>query len=264
MLKIRFIGAIALALFSCSSKAGTAQPAVPDSKPVPPTQYEPPPLPSSGTPVGRRRGAAGRGNCEANLPLTALVPTTEQTAANRKATYIWTNTIAEYPTFWFYLPDAQPDLSLVEFVLQDERDNDVYRTQVSLPSQPGIISVRLPATASPLRIDQKYHWFLKTAATNNCMSSSSNLAKDSVEGWVQRVTPNPTLLSQLKSATPQQQVSLYATNGFWYEALTQLAELRSLKPADAMLQADWNRLLQSVGLADVASQPLVQCCKPES
>lgn len=253
--------AIALALLSCITIPALAQPHKQASKHVnsKQLQYTPPPLPSSGTPVGRRRGAAGRsGDCAA-LPLTALVPTTEQTLGERKVTYVWAKTIAEYPTFWFYVPDARPALDSVEFVLQDEQDKDVYRTRVSLPDRPGIISLRLPPTATPLKVNQNYHWFFKIAGENSCIPAG-NLVKDSVEGWVQRVSPDPTLTNQLTAVTPQQRLTLYAAHGLWYEALTTLAELRRQQPTNADLALNWSQLLQSVGLSSVASQPLVPCC----
>lgn len=221
-----------------------------------------PPLPPSGTPIGRRRGAAGRGNCTIDLPLTALVPAMEKPVGAGKATYVWGTTIASHPTFWFYLPDSNRSLRSVEFVLQDEQDNDVYRTTVSLPSVPGIVSVQLPSTLTPLAINQNYHWFLKTEIANNCDQVSPVIAKDSVEGWVQRVSPNPTLTNQLKSAPPEQQISLYAQNGLWYDALTALAQLRKQKPHSETLKANWHQLLHSASLDEIADRSLVQCCTP--
>lgn len=82
-----------------------------------------PQLPDNGTPIGRRKGAAGRGNCATELRLTALVPAVEKnlTEGGGKATYVWGKTTAEYPTFWFYVPYSSTSLRSVEFVLQEER-----------------------------------------------------------------------------------------------------------------------------------------------
>ena len=225
-----------------------------------------PPLPSSGTPIGRRRGAAGRsgGNCTVNLPLTALVPAIETPLGAGKATYVWGKTIAPHPTFWFYVPDSSPSVRSVEFVLQDEQDNDVYRTPVSIPHQPGVISVKLPATSTALNVNQNYHWFLKTEIALSCDRQQPVIAKDTVEGWVQRIQPNPTLTNQIEAATPQKQIRLYARNGLWYDTLTTLAELRLVKPEDGSLKGDWHELLHSVGLDEIASQSLVQCCTANS
>ncbi len=216
-----------------------------------------PPLPDNGTPTGRPRGAAGRGNCTLNPPLTALVPVIEKNLGKvqGKVAYVWGKTVAEYPTFWFYVPYSHTSLRSVEFVLQDAEDNDVYRTHVSLPRMPGVVSLRLPSTSTPLKIGKMYHWFFKIKA--NCDSPKLTDVKDYVDGWVQRVMLSPTLKSQLEAATPQQRIALYATNGIWYEALTTLATLRLVNLEDASLRADWTSLLQSANLVYIASKPIV-------
>lgn len=221
-------------------------------------RYTPPPFPASSTPTGRARGAAGRGgNCGFKLPLTALAPALEKTVGTGKATYVWGQTIAEYPTFWFYIPAASPSLRSVEFVLQDDRDNDVYRSAVELPAKPGIIGVRLPSNQPPLNLNQNYHWFLKTEMVAGCDRQNSPIVKDSVEGWVQRVLPTATTAQQLKTATPQQRIDLYTQQGLWYDAIAALAEQRLLQPENTALKANWNGLLQSANLSDMTSQPLL-------
>lgn len=225
-------------------------------------RYTPPPFPASGTPTGRARGAAGRGSsCGFKLPLTALAPAVEKTVGTGKATYVWGQSIAEYPTFWFYIPVAGDSLRSVEFVLQDDRDNDVYRSAVALPAKPGIIGVRLPSTKPPLNLNQNYHWFLKTEMAVSCDRQNPIVFKDSVEGWVQRVSPAATTRSQLETATPQQRINLYAQQGLWYDAIAALAEQRLQQPEDAALKANWNGLLQSANLSDITPQPLLSCCQ---
>ncbi len=265
MFKIRHIYAITLVLLSCTSYAipvGAQGAIAPSNNQDSQLRLADPPLPPSGTPIGRRRGAAGRGNCTVNLPLTALVPAIEKPVGGGKATYVWGKTIATHPTFWFYVPDSNTSLREVEFVLQDERDNDVWRSPVSLPQKPGVISVSLPSTLTPLNINQNYHWFLKTKIAASCDRQQPVIAKDGVEGWVQRVSLTPTLASQLKTAPTEKQIRLYAQDGLWYDALTSLAELRRMNPQDGTLKADWQQLLQSVGLGEIASMSLVECCTP--
>lgn len=264
MHKITRAYAITLTFFSLMSCAMpvVAKPATtvskkPDNSGVQFVQQ--PEFPDNGTPVGRRQGAAGRGNCTVDQPLTALVPAFNKTLneGQGKATYVWAKTVDEYPTFWYYLPYSPKSLRSIEFVLQDGED-DVYRTAVALPQRPGIVSFRLPSTAKPLEINKPYHWFFKI--NFNCDSQQLSDGKDYVEGWVQRVQLNPNLARQLKAASPQQRAALYAANGIWHEALTTLAALRLVDAEDATLKEDWTGLLQSTGLADIASKPIVQCC----
>lgn len=77
---------------------------------------------------------------------------------------------------------------------------------------------------------------------------------------MQRIEPNRDLVRRLGTATPQKRVTLYAQAGIWQDALTLLSELRLAKPKDTVLASDWRNLLKSVGLEDVASETIIQCC----
>lgn len=260
MKKITYACTITLVLVSSASYAVpiSVQPIVFSNKLANDGQlrFTPPPLPPSGTPIGRRRGAAGRGKCALEPPLTALMPATEQ--AEGKVDYVWAKTSAKYPTFWFYVPYSTPSLRSIEFVLQDEQDNDIYRTPVKVPQNPGIVSFRLPSTATPLAAGKMYHWFFKINV--DCNQQQQSEVKDYVEGWVQRVNLDPNLTSQLQTATPQRRIALYAANGIWQDALTESANLRLVNTENTTLQADWAELLQSAGLGNLALKPIVQCC----
>lgn len=277
-IQLSFVSAIALFIFlsiPIQVQAQSNHPATSKQQPQqkPPNEqknkaadrFVPPIPPDLGSP-GQREGAASRGGCPLmENPLTALVPVTKAASGEKQQgklakpapEFVWSLTAAEHPTFLFYVPYSPPSLKSVEFALQDRDDNDVYRTYVKLPATSGIVSLNLPAASKPLLIGKPYHWFFKISCDPQTTS-----VPIFVEGWVQRVTPSSTLTSQLKTASPQQRIDLYATNGLWQDALTSLAELRLVNPDDANLKADWNKLLQSVGLADIASKPIVNCCTP--
>ena len=257
---------MALVSFSNSPVLAQAQ-----SKPTVPTQQQPqqrtpseqkkatsrfvlPTPPDRGTP-GKREAAASRGGCPVvDTPLTALVPVYKNYSQDGiPVESIWSLTVAERPTFWFYVPYSSSSLDSVEFVLQDEADNDIYQAPVRIPKTPGIVSVRLPSTSKPLLAGKMYHWFFKVRC-----ASQNTAGPIFVEGWVQRNTLSPTLKNQLEAATPLQRIALYAQNGIWYDALTTLAELRLQKPEDTSLKANWNELFHLVGLSEVASQSLVK------
>ncbi|MGL4619561.1 MAG: DUF928 domain-containing protein, partial [Chroococcidiopsis sp.] len=134
----------------------------------------------------------------------------------------------------------------------------VYRSAVELPAKPGIIGVRLPSSQPPLKLDRNYHWFLKTEIAASCDRPDSTIViKDSVEGWVQRISPTATMRAQLKTATPEQRLALYAQQGLWYDAIATIAEQRLQQPDNASHKANWNGLLQSANLSDMTSQPLL-------
>lgn len=216
---------------------------------------------------GQREAAGTRaGRCPAgDSALTALVPATQETLAQGKGRTsaltppesVLGLTIAEYPTFWFYVPYSPDALHSAEFVLLDDKDNYVYKTTLTLSQTPGVVSFRLPSTAEALEIGKSYRWYFLIPCDPQNLSRSVF-----VNGWVQRVAPSPALMSQLETATPRECVALYAAAGIWHEAQTILAELRRTEPEDAAIAADWSNLLQSIGLEELAQKPIVARLHP--
>lgn len=215
----------------------------------------PPPPPNIGAPSQRKAGGS-RGCMNVNVQNTQLSEKvlTALTPEYSGSQLVLGSTTQMRPTFWFYVP-YQSDSTFAKLVLEDELNQTIYKTP--LTGTPGVISVSLPSTSAPLKIGKRYHWYF------NIYCQQDNEFLTSVEGDVQLQPLNPIVQSQLDKATPQQQVALYATNGVWYEALTTLANLRRTFPQDANLASDWASLLQSVGLQNIAAEPIVDCCKPQ-
>ncbi|WP_256871891.1 DUF928 domain-containing protein [Nostoc sp. TCL26-01] len=205
--------------------------------------------PDRGTPPSNE-GTGSRGDClttQNTLPLTTLVG-----SPNLKLT------VKEHPTFWIYIPYTQKEANEGEFSLQDG-DAEILRTRFKLPSTPGIISMTLPSTASPLVIGKEYRWYLDI----NCSSprsSSESPTPASLTGLVQRVSISSQLQQELNAAkTPLEKISTYAENGIWIEALTELAQLRLREPQNLQLRNIWVELLSAkdVGLAKIAQEPIL-------
>lgn len=224
--------------------------------------FLPPDLPDNGTPTGRRRGGTGRDGCPAlNVPITALVPG-EETAGEVQAgnstksssKSFLAKTVAEYPSFWIYLPELPTNLRTGEFVLQDRDGNDVYRSPITLPEAPGIIGISLPSNSQySLKTDQQYHWYFKVY----CGALQKTSEYFYVDAWVQRVAMTPDLENQLKTAKSREYVA-YAANSIWYDAVTNLADLRRTDSQNAILKEDWADLLKAVSLEDLAQAPIIQ------
>lgn len=178
-------------------------------------------------------------------PLTALLPTSR-----------FGVTVAGYPTFFVYMPALSPQTPPlpVEFLLQDQNDNEIYKANFQANGTPGIITLNLPNRAgfAPLAVGQDYKWSF------SIICQSSDRSRDMVvEGWVRRVELNPTLDSQLKQASPQQQVELYAEAEIWQDALAKLVQLRRNNPNDAAIAASWQKLMNAAGLNDIMQESLV-------
>lgn len=208
--------------------------------------------PDRGAPrSGRARGGASRGECSATrLPLVTLVPANPSIPDHAGSVGL---TASPHPTFWFYLPLPLSLENSAEFLLLDENGHYLYNTTISnSQGHSGVIKVAVPDTTPALAVNKTYIWIFQV----NCGVGNPI----STWGEIERVELDQSITTQLQQASTREQAELYATNGIWYEAITLLAELRLANPNDATLTTDWESLLESAGLADVAEQPLLSCC----
>ncbi|MBW4627717.1 MAG: DUF928 domain-containing protein [Brasilonema octagenarum HA4186-MV1] len=213
-------------------------------------------FPDNGDPKGRRRGGTSRrdGCPSLKKPVTAIVAGEEK---NNKS-FLGT-TVAEYPTFWVYLPELPTNLSSGEFVLQDEQGHDIYRTPLTLPPKAGIIGVSLPPNSQyALKQNLKYHWFFRVY----CGDPQKKPEYFFVDAWLERVALTPQLQQQLKSAKSEE-YKIYAANNLWYDTITNLAELRRTRSDTDTLTKDWTSLFKAVDLEELAGAPIVQRYSPQ-
>jgi hypothetical protein len=217
-----------------------------------PVHYAPPPPPDRGSPRTSDRGGASRGGCPpTDLPLTALVPATSAYGGY---------TTAARPTLWVYQPYFLGSQDRIEFFIRSIDDQtELYRTQLSPSTGPGLMQVTLPSTAPVLEPGQPYDWYVLVF----CNAERRRVTPAYTQGWLQRVDdPTSELAQALSTADPAEQSRLYAANGLWYEALHQVAPPNADNPAyEADRAATWAGLLEAVGLDDFVEQPLTDCCQ---
>ncbi|MEH1816817.1 MAG: DUF928 domain-containing protein [Nostoc sp.] len=234
-----------------------ASPQQPTSRPV----FILPKAPSPLSPVsGRRAGMGSRDNCPAvSTSLTALVPFQEEQKVGKQTNNSIVGTVEglttlERPTFWFYIPYTK-DLSnsSAEFSLQDSAENDVYRNAIALPSEPSIVGISLPSTAS-LKVDKTYRWYLKV----RCSQETASIPVY-VEGDIKKINLDSRVIQQIEAANePRQKIIIYAEKGIWFDALNLLAEIHISNYKDASVEEDWQSLLQSINLDNIATMPLIK------
>lgn len=205
-----------------------------------------PPPPDTGAPdsTGQTAGRGPSGKCQSvDTPLTALVPISKISDDKQ---VVWGLTDAEYPTFWFYVPYSLTRERPGELRIKttDEKGNSVYKSLIRVTgTTPGVVSVRLPSTEAPLKIGQLYTYLFVVLCDPNESSQNKFVAAS-----VERIASSASLASQLSTVTPRERAVLYAQEGFWYESLTTLGELRRANPNDAGLTADWGALLDATVL----------------
>lgn len=193
---------------------------------------------------GRRESAASRSaSClETGLPPTPLTPRTDLQL-----------TTAAYPSFFVYVP--QNSAQALEFVLEDNTSNqELYKTTLKPNKQSGIVRVNFPKNANlpSLQNGKEYAWSFSVVC------DTQNRDKDiEVTSSIQRIQIDPNLAIQLQKAQPRERAALYATSGIWQDTLTTVADLRRTNPNDLGVKTDWEDLLKSVGLEQIAKAPLL-------
>lgn len=193
---------------------------------------------------GRRVGGGTRGACSfGKQQLTALTP------KNNLAL-----TIAANPQLFFYFPQTD-DARLVEFVLLDEAENEIYVKTFKTTGKAGIVSFNLldSAPLKALPIGKKYHWYLSIIC--NDRDRADDVA---VDGWIQRVQLDSSLAQKIAKVAPSQRSAMYAAANIWQEALTELAQLRSSHPQDPTVTAEWKELLRSQELDFISQAPAIE------
>lgn len=184
---------------------------------------------------GQRKSGGSRGGCPAILEsessLTALIPISN-----------WGTTVAERPTFWFYVPYTPKQAVIGQFLLQDEEYNNIFRANFNLPKTPGFVSFTVPETQSPLEMNKWYRWNFKLYCDPSKFDSPPYTF-----GWIKRIALTPDLERQLKAAK-QRKDKVYAIERIWFDALDHLANLRLANSTDAALTRDWHQLLGAKGV----------------
>jgi hypothetical protein len=202
---------------------------------------------------GRQRGGSRRDRCpNVSDPLIAIVP------FNQKGDSFVEKTISERPVFWFYVPYLPTSRRQAEFVIIDENEEDIYTATFPLSQQPGLVSLKLPPTASPLKNGKHYQWVFSV------ICNPLNRAGDAtVNGSIEKVPISDSLKGKLQTASPQDAFALYAEEGLWYEAMTAFAELGKATTQDKDFQTSWKSLQQQLGLTESSAQKWVIYTLPD-
>jgi hypothetical protein len=197
-----------------------------------------------GIPAHRRDGGSrgSNDNCIANnRNLVALIPKN-----------IVARNVSTSPKLFFYVPEVSKERT-IEFVLRDQQDKLMYEAFLTTSGK-GIITLEIPADVQSnlLKAEQNYHWYL------SMICDSQQRSRDVVvEGWMRQTAIDPATKKELNSSNSVEKADLYQEKGFWYDALSVLAENLDSPKKQAIVAAKWSELLESVGLGELVSEPFV-------
>ncbi|NET25797.1 DUF928 domain-containing protein [Okeania sp. SIO1I7] len=188
-------------------------------------------------------GSRGQDNCidEDQKPLTPLIPKLNQT---QELTLV---TLASHPTIYMYVPENTAIAG--EFILKDSSQKIVYEKLLPVSNSQGIIRIKIPSNQPELKVGENYQWTFSLS----CEGSGYGTI---VQSSIKRVNPNPNLTQELQQTSESDRWLIYSDAGIWHEKLDALAEKISSNPNDQELKSQWQNLLNSVGLNDVATEPL--------
>ena len=198
-----------------------------------------------GLPTHRRDGGS-RGNndscvSESSRSLVALIPE-KKVGINASAS----------PKLFFYVPKVKQQKTL-EFVLRNERDELMYEAFLTTEGE-GIVGVDIPAEvrANLIKKDTNYHWYL------SMICNSHQRSRDIVvEGWMRQSTVDTATKQKLANVDSVARAQLYHDRGFWFDALSVLAENYQSEVDKPVIKQKWSELLKSVGLEELAAAPFV-------
>lgn len=157
-------------------------------------------------------------------------------------------TLEARPTILVYIPASNAQEAI--FSLKDEAKELVFQMTVAVPSQGGVVAVEMPESAPELAVDANYQWYVAIKLDNELTPASPF-----VDGWVKRITPSSELAASL-AGEGLADIEALGANGVWYDTAAQLAMLNS-EQADEAISGHWYELLESVGLEEVATAPIV-------
>ncbi|MEL6815793.1 MAG: DUF928 domain-containing protein, partial [Cyanobacteria bacterium J06598_3] len=157
-------------------------------------------------------------------------------------------TLEARPTILVYVPASNAQEAV--FSLKDEAKEMVFQMTVAVPAQGGVIAVEMPESAPELAVDANYQWYVAIKLDNELSPASPF-----VDGWVKRIAPSLELADAL-GGEGIADIEALGANGVWYDTAAQLALLNSAQ-ADEAIAGHWFELLESVGLEEVATVPIV-------
>ena len=205
----------------------------PQSQPKQPKEESEEPLDFSGTGrPGQQTAGESRGSCvdAVREPIGALLPVSHAG-----------KTVASHPSFWLYFPESATGFSHIEFVIQNEAREDIWRSRFAPNFAAGYQKFSLPTSEPPLKTGQWYRWYAKIYCEDGRASAQY------VQGWVERSPLTSQLHVELQDNAKGAH-RVYGQHGIWYDAIDRLLSAYKNNPQSLSLASDWRNLVEAKGV----------------
>ncbi|MEA5618380.1 DUF928 domain-containing protein [Cronbergia sp. UHCC 0137] len=159
-------------------------------------------------------------------------------------------TVSERPTIMVYIPASNAED--VVFSIKDEAGNMHHQMTIPVAGKSGVIAVKLPNDAPALAVGKNYQWFLALKLDGQLSPSTPY-----VDGWIERIQPNAELVTAMQQKDILKQAEAFGKNGVWYDCVATLAALNVSQPSNPTILKQWEELLASVSLKEIAAAPIV-------
>jgi len=202
---------------------------------------------SNATPQQTTNGASRVGNYYSNPSAVAQTPA--QLIALLPESFYGT-TVSERPTVMVYFPASNAEEAI--FSMKDEAGNMHHQMTIPVVGKSGVMAIQLPADAPPLAVGKNYQWFVALKLDGQLSPSTPY-----VDAWIERIQPSAELITAMQEKDAFKQAEAFGKNGVWYDCVATLARLHGSKPNNVNIIKQWEELLSSVNLKEIATAPLV-------
>ena len=181
---------------------------------------------------GQQTAGESRSSCANKIqePIKALLPVSHSG-----------KTVTGHPRFWIYFPESANSFGQVEFTIQNEAREDIWRSRSPFNSPSGYRNFALPPTESPLKTGQWYRWYVKVYCESQVASAQY------VQGWVKRVPLSSKLYVELEDHSHEPHL-VYGEHGIWYDAMDLLLTSYQNNPQHLTLEKDWQDFIEAKGV----------------
>jgi hypothetical protein len=167
-------------------------------------------------------------------------------------------TSLSHPSLLIFLPETVPPTMTLKIRGEDQTNT----FKLKIPKGAGIYALNLSELPNfpPLKQNMLYKWQLElNCEFQDALDRPSPLTSDGnpmVQGYIERIAPDPMLANMLKDSTREGRIEILAQEGIWYDTVSLLFEALIENPEDQILKKVWADILSEPILEPVINQPL--------